>query len=279
MRALRYSEFGGPEVLQVVDVERPVAGPGQVPIAVRAAAVNPFDLKKRAGLAGGEPPIVPGMDAAGVIEATGERVFGSTAGGACAEYAVLKHWAAMPEGLSFTEAAGFVTACETAVRAMDLVGVGAGTTLVIAGASGGVGSAAVQFAVARGARVIGTASERNHDYLRALGAEPVGHGDLGTLPGADAAFDTAGRGAIPALITLTGDPQKVVTIADFDAGELGVHVTGTSSAWHALEEAAALYAAGRFSLRVGGVYPFEQAAEAHRLAADGHADGRLILTP
>ena len=280
MRALQYTEFGGPEVLRIADVPVPEAGPDQVRIEVRAAAVNPADTKKRRGLWGGDLPVIPGFDAAGVVEGTGERVFGAAAGGACAEQAVLAHWAAMPEDLSFEEAAGFVTTAETAVRSLDLVGVREGATVVIVGASGGVGSAAVQFAVARGARVIGTTSPANHDYLRALGAEAVAHDALSDVSGrVDAGFDTAGRGAVSTLIELTGDASRVVTIADFDAGELGAHVTSRPSAWHALQEAADLYAAGRFSIPVADVYAFEDAAEAHRRSEEGHVRGKLILVP
>lgn len=280
MRALSYSEFGGPEVLRVVDVPEPDPGPGQIRIAVRAAAVNPFDWKQRSGMMGGELPIIPGFDAAGEVEGTGERVFGQAVGGACAEHAVLAHWATMPADLSFEEAAGFVTASEAAVRSLDLVGVADGTTVVIVGASGGVGSAAVQFARERGARVIGTASEANHDYLRKLGAEPVAHDGLATLETqVDAGFDTAGRGAVRELIALTGDPARVVTIADFAAGESGAHVSSQTSAWQALGEAAGLFAAGRFSLPVAQVFALEDAAEAHRISEAGHVRGKLILTP
>jgi len=280
MRALSYSEFGGPEVLRVVDVAEPDPGPGQIRIAVHAAAVNPIDWKRRSGMMGGELPAIPGFDAAGVVEGTGDRVFGQAVGGAYAESAVLAHWATMPDGLSFEEAAGFVTASETALRSLDLVGVADGTTVVIVGASGGVGSAAVQFARERGARVIGTASQANHEYLLELGAEPVAHDALATLDvRVDAGFDTAGRGAVRELIELTGDPEQVVTIADFAAGELGVHVSSQSSAWHALDEAATLFAAGRFTLPVAGVFTFEDAAEAHRISEAGHVRGKLILRP
>ncbi|MEJ7893174.1 MAG: NADP-dependent oxidoreductase [Solirubrobacteraceae bacterium] len=292
MRALSYSEFGGPEVLRVVDVAEPDPGPGQIRIAVHAAAVNPIDWKRRSGMMGGELPAIPGFDAAGVVEETGERVFGQAVGGAYAESAVLAHWATMPDGLSFEEAAGFVMASETALRSLGLIGLsgpntrqmsGVGTrqeTVVIVGASGGVGSAAVQFARARRARVIGTASAANHDYLRELGAEPIAHDALATLDTqVDAGLDTAGRGAVRDLIALTGDPARVVTIADFGAGELGVHVSSQASAWHALDEAATLFAAGRFTLPVAGVFTFDDAAEAHRISEAGHVRGKLILRP
>ena len=278
LRALRYTEFGGPEVLHVADVPPPEPGPGQRLIAVRAASINPFDCRKRSGMAGGAPPIIPGFDAAGVDERTGERLFGQAVGGACAQYAVLAHWAQMPEGLGFEEAAALVTVCETAMRALDLLGLAGAETLAVAGASGGVGSAAVQFARERGARVIGSASPANHDHVRALGAEPVLHDALAAIDEpVHAGLDTAGRGAVRDLIALTGDPAKVVTVADFGAGDLGVHVTGTSSAWHALDEAARMHAAGRFTMPVARVFDLEDAAEAHRLAESGRARGRVVL--
>jgi NADPH:quinone reductase-like Zn-dependent oxidoreductase len=146
----------------------------------------------------------------------------------------------------------------------------------------------VQLAKARGARVIGTASERNHDFLRSLGAEPTTYGDglvervRALAPdGVDLAFDTAGKGDIPALIELTGDPARVATIADFSAGQLGVKVTGGSEgrAPGALEEAAALIEAGRFSLAVAEAFPLERAGDAHRASEDGHVRGKLVLVP
>ena len=278
LRALRYTEFGDPSVLHVSDAPEPEAGPGQLRIAVRAAAVNPFDCKKRSGAFGGDLPLIPGFDAAGVAEDTGERVFGHAVGGACAERAVLAHWARMPDGLGFEEAAGFVTPAETSVRALDLVHVGTGMTVVIVGAAGGVGTAAVQIARARGARVIGTGRETSHDHLRAIGAEPITHDALAALDEpVDAGFDTAGRGAVRELIALCGDPRRVVTIADWDAGDLGVHLTTKSSAWHALGEVARLYAEGRFTMPVAEVFALEDAAEAHRLSETGHVRGKVIL--
>jgi NADPH:quinone reductase-like Zn-dependent oxidoreductase len=277
MRAVQFDEPGDPEVLHVADVPEPHAGPDEVRIAVRAAAVNPIDVKFRSGQLKVDLPYTPGFDASGVTDA-GEEVFGHAEGGAYAEYVVLTQWAPKPAQASFAEAAGWVMAAETATRALDVVGVGEGDTVVIAGAAGGVGSAAVQIAVARGARVIGAAREDDHEYLRSLGAEATTYGDgLAERVGerVDAGFDTAGKGAVRELITLTGDPAKVVTIADFGAGELGAHVTSKATAWHALAEVAALFDAGRFRLPVAATYPLEQAAEAH--AARGR--GKVILVP
>src|SRR6202451_521744 len=190
MKAVRFSQFGGPEVLEIVDLPDPHPGPGQVRIAVRAAGVNPSDWKKRKGLMDGELPQTLAHEAAGVVDelgvgvadaAVGDRVFGFSAEGAAqAELAVLSWYAPIPPSLDFAGAAALPSAVETATRALDQLGGGeswSGRTLLINGASGSVGSAAVQLAVLRGARVIGTASPANHESLRSLGAEPVAYGE------------------------------------------------------------------------------------------------------
>ncbi|MCA1689309.1 MAG: zinc-binding dehydrogenase, partial [Actinobacteria bacterium] len=192
-----------------------------------------------------------------------------------------------PAGLGWAEAAGLPVAVETAVRVFKLLGLEAGQTLIVNGAAGGVGIAAVQLARARGLRVIGTASPANHDFLRELGAEPTmyGEGLVGRVralapDGVDRAFDAAGHGALPALVELTGSPDAVVTIADFTAPDHGVRVTtgGQERAWEALDEAAGLHEQGRFTMPVARTFSFEQAAEAHRLSEDGHVRGKLVFT-
>jgi NADPH:quinone reductase-like Zn-dependent oxidoreductase len=217
MRAVSFRRFGGPEVLEIVDLPDPHPGPGEVRIAVRAAGVNPSDWKKREGLMDEGLPQTLGYEAAGVVDevgagvadvAVGDRVFGFSAGGAAqAELAVLSDYAPVPPSLDFPAAAALPAAVETAARALDQLGVESGGTLLVNGASGSVGSAAVQLAVARGARVIGTASPANHDYLRALGAEPVAYGEGLTARvralapgGVDLALDAAGSGVLPELI-------------------------------------------------------------------------------
>jgi NADPH:quinone reductase-like Zn-dependent oxidoreductase len=186
--------------------------------------------------------------------------------------------------------AGLPVAVETAVRTLDVVGVGAGSTVVINGAAGAVGSAPVQIAVARGARVIGTASPGNHEYLRSLGAEPTAYGEglaerLRELApgGVDAAVDAAGGGALPALVELAGGREHVVTIADYaGTDETGVRFSGgadsgTTRAMHALKDIGELIDAGRFTLRVPQTFPLDQIAEAHRLSRTGHVRGKLVL--
>ena len=297
MKAVRFSKFGGPEVLEIVDLPDPHAGPGQVRIAVRAAGVNPSDWKKREGLMDPELPQTLGYEAAGVVVelgegvtdvAVGDRVFGLTGGGAAqAELAVLSYYAPVPPSLDFAAAAALPSGIETATRALDQLGVGSGSTLLINGASGIVGSAAVQLAGARGARVIGTASPANHDYLRSLGAEPVAYGDglTGRVralapDGVDVALDAAGSGVLPELIELAGGADHVITIADWiGAREHGVRFSSGDAgrAVYVLGEIGELVESGRFSLPVAQTFPLADVAEAHRVGQQGHPRGKLVL--
>ena len=215
-------------------------------------------------------------------------MFGLSADGAAqAALAVLSHYAPIPPSLDFSGAAALPAAIETATRALDQLGVGSRSALLINGASGSVGSAAVQLAVVRGARVIGTASPANHEYLRSLGAEPVAYG-VGLVErvralapdGVDAALDVAGSGVLPELIELAGGPEHVVTIADFGgAQEHGVAFSSGDAgrAVHALAAIGDLIEAGRFALPVVQTFPLEQVAEAHRAGESGHARGKLVL--
>jgi NADPH:quinone reductase-like Zn-dependent oxidoreductase len=297
LKAARFSQFGGPEVLEIVDLPDPHAGTGQVRIAVRAAGVNPSDWKKRKGLMGGELPQTMGYEAAGVVDevgkgvadvAVGDRVFGFSAGGAAqAELAVLSYYAPIPPSLDFAGAAALPAAIETATRALDQLGVAGGSTVLINGASGSVGSAAVQLAVARGARVIGTASPANHDYLRSMGAEPVAYGAglaervLSLAPdGVDLALDVAGSGVLPELIELAGTPVHVLTIADFAGSqEHGVRFSSGDAgrAVHALAQIGELIESGLFSLPVAQTFALPAIAEAQRVSEDGHVRGKLVL--
>jgi len=297
MKAVGFSRFGGPEVLEIVDLPDPHPGRGQVRIAVRAAGVNPSDWKKRKGLMNGGLPQTMGYEAAGVVDelgdgvadvAIGDRVFGLSAEGAAqAELAVLSHYAPIPSSLDFPGAAALPAAIETATRALDQLGVGSGSTLLINGASGSVGAAAVQLAVVRGARVIGTAGPANHEYLRSLGAEPVAYGEglaervRGLTPdGVDLALDVAGSGVLAELIELAGGPQDVVTIADFGgAQQYGVRFSSGDAgrALHALADIGELIESGRFSLPVAQTFPLAEIAQAHRVSEDGHVRGKLVL--
>lgn len=300
MRAIQFATLGPPDVLRLVEVPEPHVGSGQIRIVVKAAGVNPVDWKIRSGASKRAVPVplpsIPGMDAAGVVDeigdgvtgvAIGDAVFGQTVSGATAEFALLEAWARKPAALSFAEASGMPSAVETATRALNELGVRAGETLLISGAAGGVGSAAVQLARERGLRVIGTASEGNQDFLRSLGAEPTTYGPgltgrvVAIAPeGVDRALDVTGHGVLPELIALVGSTERVMTLADSTAPELGVQFsTGSKGrAFDGLAVAADLYERGRFSLVVSQEFPFEQAAEAHRLSETGHVRGKIVVT-
>ena len=297
MKAAQFSEYGPPEVLHVVDVDEPHPGPGQVRVAVRSAGVNSIDWKLRAGHMREVMPMgLPagtGMDASGIVDEVGDGVDDVGVGDAVfgngsatyAEHAVLDSWARKPDRLSFEEAAGYPVPVETAIRILDAVGLTAGETVVISGAAGGVGSAAVQIGRERGLTVIGTASEPNHPYLESLGAIPTTYGDglvervRALAPdGVDAALDIAGSGVIAELIELTGDPSRVVSIADFGAGELGAQVSGSADDRPAaFAEAARLFEAGKLTIPVAHTFRLDDAAQAQATSETGHVAGRTVI--
>ena len=299
MQALQFKAYGGPDVLAVGEAPEPHAGKGQVRIAVRAASVNPIDWKIRAGLLSDgvelEEPVIPGVDGAGVVDEVGDgvdtvligdEVFG-LGSATSAEYAVLDHVGPKPASMSWEDAAALPVAVETAARTLDLLGVDSGNTVLVEGAAGGVGSAAVQLAVARGATVIGTGNETNHDYIRGLGAIPTTYGAglaervAALAPdGVDAALDTPGKGSVPALIEIVGEPSQVVSIADFSAPERGARATSGAEerATYALAAVAGLFEQGAFVVNVQQVFPLADGAQAHRLSEGGHVRGKLVLT-
>lgn len=315
MRAVQFNEYGPPSVLHVAEVEAPHAGPGRIRVAVRASGISPGETLIRSGaMRDMVPTALPyrtGFDAAGVVDEVGEGVTGVGIGdevfgmadpaerGANAEYAVLAAWAPKPAAWTWEEAGGAAGGVETSTRVLDRLAVGAGQTLLVQGAAGGVGTIAVQMAVARGATVIGTASERNHGFLRSLGAEPAtyGAGLAGRVRalapgGVDAVFDCAG-GALPDLVAIAGDPARVVTIApDLTAASHGVHLshgapvdeTGTALgvgadplAVHGLPIAVALAREGRLRVPVAAAFPLAEAAAAHELSESRHARGKIVL--
>jgi NADPH:quinone reductase-like Zn-dependent oxidoreductase len=297
MKVVRFSRFGGPEVIELVDLPDPHPGPGQVRIAVRAAGVSLSDLKRRKGLMDPELPQTLGYEAAGIVDevgtgvtdvTVGDRVFGFCPEGAAqAERAVLSPYAPIPPTLDFAPAAALPAALETAARALDQLDVPPGSTLLINGASGSVGSAAVQLAVSRGARVIGTAGAANQDHLRALGATPTTYGDglvarvRALAPGGvDRALDVAGSGVLPELIELTGAPGHVVTVADFAGAQMyGVRFSRGDSgrAFYVLSQLGALIESGRFAPPAVRTFPLAEVVEAHRVSEAGHARAKLVL--
>jgi NADPH:quinone reductase-like Zn-dependent oxidoreductase len=298
MKAIRFDRYGPPEVLALVEVDAPHAGAGQIRIRVRAAGVNGLDWKIRAGhlrqVREERLPSGTGSDAAGVVDEVGEgaadaivgdAVFGFGAG-VVAEYAVLDAWARMPEGLSFEEAAGYPIPVETAFRILGQVGIRAGQTLLVSGASGGVGTAVVQIALDRGITVIGTASAANQDYLRDLGAVATTYGDgfAGRVralapDGVDAALDLSGSGVIAGCVELTGDPRRVLSIADLTAAQHGAQLSfEPADQVAALRGAAALYADGALRIPVENTFTLADAAAAQAHNEAGHAAGRTIIT-
>jgi NADPH:quinone reductase-like Zn-dependent oxidoreductase len=298
MKAIQFYRYGSPEVLALVDVDEPHAQAGQVRVKVRAVGVNGLDWKIRAGhlreIRDLRLPAGTGSDAAGIVDEAGDGVTDVRAGdavfgfgaGALAEYAVLDAWARMPEGLSFEEAAGYPIPVETAFRVLDEVGIQPGQTLLVSGASGGVGTAVVQIACDRGITVIATASAANQDYLRDLGAVPTtyGGGLAGRVralapDGVDAALDISGSGVIQDLIALTGDPHKVLSIADLAAPQHGARVSfQATDIAAALRGAAAMYAKGALRIPVENTFTFADAAAAQAHNEAGHAAGRTVIT-
>lgn len=312
MRGVGVREWGGRDKLELVDVEAPPVAPDGVLVRVRAAGVNPVDFKMREGsLAGAFPyhfPVILGWDAAGVVERVGPAVTWFRPGDAVYGYCRRHHLhygtyaelttvpegylARMPQDLSFEEAAALPLAVLTAHQSLEIVGLRGGETLFVTAGAGGVGHLAIQLAVARGARVVATASEANHPFLRELGAEPVDYRDddvaarvrdLLAGDGADAALDVFGAesreqafaalrpgGRLASLATPPPEPRQghhevhyiFVRPSGFDLGE---HVTP-------------LVNDGRLRPHVEATYPLERAAEAHERLQSGHVRGKLVLT-
>ena len=237
-----------------------------------------------------------GYDAAGVVDEVGEGVTGVSIDddvfgrgqNTQAEYAVLDAWAAKPPSIDWAVAAAAGVAGETSERGLRLLGVKAGDTIFVDGGAGGVGAVAVQMAVARGAKVIASASEANQDYLREIRAIPVlyGEGVAARVRAAaggpvDAVFDVAGKTPAGELISLVSEPSQVLSIANFAAGQAGARVTGggaDSRPMQALAEVAELLAQNKLVIKVQ-TFPFDRAAEAYRISQGGHVRGKLVLIP
>lgn len=301
MKAVQFSSFGGPEVLELVERPDPVPGPGEVRIAVRAAGVNASDWKKRRGLMDPELPQTLGYEAAGVVDllgagvtevAVGDRVFGlSGSGAAQAELAVLSFYARIPPSLSFSQAATLPSATETAARALDQLGIEqgsvSGVTVLISGASGTIGSAAVQLAIARGARVIGSASASNADYLASLGATFIDYRldlfeSLETVAprGVDLALDVAGSGILPELIAVTGSAEQVLTLADFPGSQQhGVRFSKGDGgrALYILTQIAPLIEAGVLQVPDVLEFPLADVAQAQQASEFGKTRAKIVL--
>jgi NADPH:quinone reductase-like Zn-dependent oxidoreductase len=297
---LQFKAYGGPEVLEWAEAPDPHPDPGQIRISVRAASVNPIDWKLFSGMMSGGEPMAGtgylGYDAAGVVDEVGEGVTDVSVGDEVfgrgrdtqAEYAVLDAWAAKAPSIDWAVAAAAGVAGETAERGLRLSEVNAGDTLFVDGGAGGVGAATVQMAVARGAKVIASASEANHDYLQEIGATPVlyGEGVAERVRAAadgpvDAVFDVAGKTPVEDLISLVPEPSQVVSIANFTAAQAGARVTGGGADSHPMEALALvadLLEQNKLVIKVQ-TFPFDRAAEAYRISQAGHVRGKLVLVP
>ncbi|MEV4149803.1 NADP-dependent oxidoreductase [Amycolatopsis sp. NPDC049691] len=292
MKAVAFTEFGGPEVLRVLDLPEPHAGPGEVRVRVKAAGVQPFDAAVRAGW---EPPHlslgwprVPGNEFAGVVDEgelePGTEVLGFTAVQAAAEYIVVPATDVTPKPpeMPWDVAGGFTAGTQTASIALEVLRLREGETLLVHAAAGSVGTAAVQLAKLMGATVVGTASEANQDYLRELGATPVVYGpglrDRLAPLGIDVVLDGAGGEALDVSLELVRDRTRILTLVDHDrAADLGVLVSKSGRSAARLAELAALYAKGDLRFHVRRAYPYTEAVAAHREIETGHGRGKIVL--
>ena len=298
MRAVVFDHHGPPEVLRVADLPVPGPGPDQIRVRVRAAGVQPFDTGLRQG-GTGFPVTFPqqiGNEYAGVVDEVGADVTGFAAGdevlgwvflAGLADYVVVDVTAAVtkPSAMPWDVAGSLSASGQSAYTALHELGVGPGQVVLVHAAAGGVGTVAVQLARAWGARVIGTASEANHDYLRGLGAEPVTYGDglvdrvLALAPaGVDAVVDGAGGRALRDSIRLVAEPSRIVTLVDHAlAEELGARGVRAQRSAQRLAELVSLWEQGSLQLHVRATYPLEKAAAAHREVERGHGRGKVVV--
>ena len=305
MRAARYGEYGDADVVRIEEIKAPEPGEGELLLRVRAAGVNPIDWKVMHGTyAGGEPLPAPrgiGVDVAGVVEkvgpgveghAPGEELLGGSTTAAYAELALSRPemLVGRPPGLPWEVAGSLAVVVGTAYATLARLEPKQGETLLIAGASGAVGSIAAQLARSRGVRVIGTASPGKLEQVRALGAIAVAYGE-GLLErlreaapeGIDAMLDASGHGEVAAGVELAGGSARVLTIAGSpQAQELGVefHAGGGGELTvKALEEVVPLIEAGTISFPIARVYELGRAADALRESEHGHPAGKLVIVP
>jgi NADPH:quinone reductase-like Zn-dependent oxidoreductase len=310
MRAIGVRDWGGREALELLELPTPPVAPDGVLVRVHAAGVNPVDTKIREGaLAGAFPfhfPVVLGWDAAGVVEEVGpavtwfkpgDRVYGycrrhELAIGTYAEYTTVPegYLAHMPSGIGHEEAGALPLAVLTAHQGLEKVGLRHGETIFVVAGAGGVGHLVIQLAVARGARVIASASPGNHDFLRALGAEPVDYHDdvaarvreLAEGDGADAAFDVFGGDSRQQATEALRRGGRLVSIArpppEPQEG-LEVHYVFVRPSGYDLgEHITPLVEAGHLRPRVQETFPLERAGDAHAAIEEGHVRGKLVLT-
>lgn len=293
------TEYGPPDVLEWNDVPLPEPSARQIRIKVRVSGVGPTDLKIRRGdLNGAFPlprPAVLGFETAGVVDAVGSQVTGVAVGdevaawlpslGGYGEYVLAAAWTAKPSEVSWSDAGALPASAEAAVGVLRELGVADGETLLLLGAGGSVGIVATQLAVGLGVEVIGAVGARDEALIRDLGATPVPYGsDLlssvrKVTDRVDATFDAAGKGGLQDAVTLTGGADRVITLADERAAELGVRfsVASPDRAPDGVDICMELLAAGELRLRSHQILPMSSAADAHRLLEEGRVHRKLIL--
>jgi NADPH:quinone reductase-like Zn-dependent oxidoreductase len=301
---VRYDNYGGVDVLNVLDVPRPVPGPGQVLVQVKAAGINPGEAKIRDGLMAERfPSTFPsgqGSDLAGIIAETGPGVTGFAAGdevigytdnrASQAEFVVVEagNLTAKPAGVPWPAAGALFVVGATAYAAVRAVAPVKGDVLAVSGAAGGVGSIVVQLARRAGATVIGLASPVHHEWLAAHGVIPVSYGDgvadriRQAAAKVDAFIDTVGGGYVRLALDLGVAPGRIDTIADFAAiAQYGVKGDGNSAGASAavLAELAALIADGQLEVPIAATFPLAEVRDAYRLLAQGHVQGKIVLLP
>ncbi len=302
MQAIVFDAYGAADVLRLADVPLPSPARGAVRVRVRAAGVQPADCATRSGWFAergiGQAPFPRqlGNEFAGVVDAVGagvagvgigDEVLGWTTTNAYAEAVVVPaaQLVRKPLMMSWAVAGALSASGQTAHTAVEALDIGRGDTVLVHGAAGGVGTIAVQLARLRGARVIGTASRENHDYLRSLGAEPVVYGPglaervrLLAPHGVQAALDGAGRGALDASIALGIEPARIGTLVDFeDVQRLGVQAIRSQRSRERLQALVDLHDAGQLRVHVRDIYPLAYAAVAHRDVENGHGRGKVVL--
>lgn len=305
-RAVRFDRYGDVGVLNVVDVERPVPGPSEVLVRVKAAGINPGEASIRKGLLHERWPATfpsgEGTDLAGVVEELGpgveglevdEPVIGWTDQRAShAELVVVPadQLTRKPAGVSWEAAGALFVAGTTAYATVRAVRASSGDTVVVSGAAGGVGSLAAQLVVLAGATAIGLAGETNHQWLLEHGVIPVAYGD-GVADRirevserkVDAFIDTFGSGYVALAVDELGvAPDRVDTIIDWEAGQAyGVKMEGTAAAASAgvVAELAQLIDEGRLELPIAKVYPLEDVRDAFRELEQRHTRGKIVLRP
>ncbi|HXW44415.1 MAG TPA: NADP-dependent oxidoreductase [Streptosporangiaceae bacterium] len=304
MKAVRFSQYGDAEVLNVEDVADPVAGPGQAVVQVKAAGINPGEAKIRSGLLHARWPATfpsgEGSDLAGVITqlgpgvtgfAVGEEVIGFTDNRAShAEYVLVEaaNLTPKPAAVPWVVAGSLHVAGATAYAAVRAVEVKPGDVVVVAGAAGGVGSIAVQLAALAEATVIGLASEANHAWLAHHGVIPVSYGQgvadriRQAADHIDAFIDTFGADYVELALELGVQPDRIDTIANFQAvAEYGVKAEGNAagSSAQVLAELAGLVADGSLEVPIAATFPLAEVRAAYRDLERGHLRGKIVLLP